>query len=419
MASRNRCDKFRKAHGSSSNQPYTGDWIERATKEDLVAILDNIPCGLFVVEGPEGRTLYVNPELCDICGYDAKDVPCKKVAMELLFADKETRKRQLRYHEQMIAGLRKRPFRAEVVHQNGEMRICEERVIGLSNGKVVGVWVDVTRREAAEAELKASKKALVAAKEELESRVRARTSELTRVNAELKHSREELRLLSEYLQQRGEEERTRVAREVHDELGQLLTALKMDLAYYGAHFQEDNALLSDRLKSMEAQIDEGIDAVRRICAHLRPHVLDRLGLAAGIEWYVKGFRKRTGLKCTTIISPEIRDLDKDRALLVFRVLQETMTNIARHAQATQITVRLTQGPDGLTLKVRDNGKGISKEDTANPESFGIIGIRERIRFWGGKSIFTGGPNRGTTVSITIPLGDRSLGEPDRVRERHP
>ena len=386
-----------------SAEPYRGEWIDLATREDVVTILEHVPCGVFVVDSPLGESLYINPECVRISGYDLRDVPSAIVAQDILFSDQETKRSQAKRHEQMINASEREPFLSTIVCKNGQEKICETRIIKLPDGKLVGVWTDVTRREIAETELRSRERALVKAKEELEDRVKERTRELTEVNKELGKSREELRLLSEYLQRAREEERTRVAREVHDELGQLLTALKMDLAYCGQHLHEGRSVTGDRMKTMEKQIDLGIDTVRKICSDLRPHVLERLGLPAGIEWYVRGFEKRTGIECIVSTSREIPDLDKDLSLVLFRVLQEAMTNVARHAEATQVRVQIKEKGDRLVLKVKDNGRGISRADIADPGSFGIIGIRERIRFWGGKSTFSGTPRKGTTVTISIPL----------------
>lgn len=395
---------------------YRGQWIDSATRADVVRILENVPCGVFVVEGRGGESLYINPECVRITGYDLRDVPTSLIAKDILFSDPETRRSQAERHEQMINGSQPEPFLSTIICKNGRGKICETRIIELPDGKLVGVWTDVTRREIAETELRSREKALVKAKEELEDRVRERTLELTEVNRELGKSREELRLLSEYLQRAREEERTRVAREVHDELGQLLTALKMDLAYCGQHLHGDRTVVGDRMGAMEDQIDLGIETVRKICSDLRPHVLERLGLQAGIDWYVRGFEKRTGIRCTVSMLQEIPELDKDLSLVLFRVLQEAMTNVARHARATQVQVLLKEKGDRLVLKVKDNGRGISKEDISNPASFGIIGIRERIQFRGGKLTFLGIPGKGTTVKISIPRSQRKAGGARRMRD---
>jgi signal transduction histidine kinase len=177
----------------------------------------------------------------------------------------------------------------------------------------------------------------------------------------------------------------------------------MDVAYAEQHLGEDSGPLRDHMKGMEKQIDGGVNTVRKICSDLRPHVLERLGLSAGIEWFMKSFMKRSGIQCLLTIADEVPDPGKDLSLVLFRVLQEAMTNVARHADATRVNVSLARSGDVLVLKIKDNGKGISKEATTDPGSFGIVGIRERIRFWGGRSSFKGSPRSGTSITIRLPL----------------
>jgi signal transduction histidine kinase len=388
-----------------SDEPDRGKWIQEATREEITTILENVPCGIYVVEGPLGDTIYINQGCYKISGYDIKDVPNATTARKILYPDDKTREEQARYRERMISNAEQGPYLSTIVCKDGQKKICEVRMMKLPDYKLVGVWTDVTRREIAESRLRKREKTLLRVKDELEKRVNERTLELVRVNKELEESREKLRLLSEHLQRAQEEERTRVAREVHDELGQLLTGLKMDLAYYGRHLDKDQSI--EGMKSMEKQIDLGIDTVRKICSDLRPHVLERLGLVAAIEWHARNFEKRTGIKCTVPVSSEIADLDDNLQIVLFRAFQEAMTNVARHAHATQVKILLKNRGDTTVLTIKDNGKGITNQDIANPGSFGIIGIRERIRFWGGESTFTGSPNKGTTVTISIPLFKRT------------
>jgi signal transduction histidine kinase len=387
--------------------PDRGKWIQEATREEITTILENVPCGISGRERPLGAPHYINPGCYKISGYDINDVPNAMTARSILYPDDKTREEQAVCRERMISGAEQGPFLSTIVCKDGEKRNCEVRMIRLPDDKLVGVWTDVTRREIAEARLRKRERTLLRAKDELEKRVNERTLELVRVNRELKQSREKLRLLSEHLQRAQEEERTRVAREIHDELGQLLTGLKMDIAYYGNHLDKDQSIVEDWMRTMEKQIDLGIDTVRKICSDLRPHVLERLGLVAAIEWHARNFEKRTGIKCVVPVSPEIFDLDENLEIVLFRAFQEAMTNVARHADATLVEVVLkSEGEDNVVLTIKDNGKGITKEDIANPGSFGIIGIRERIRFWGGKSAFSGSPRKGTTVMISVPFFKR-------------
>ena len=229
-------------------------------------------------------------------------------------------------------------------------------------------------------------------------------SERTRAEAELKRSREQLRDLASHLQFIREEERTQIAREIHDELGQALTALKMDVHWLNHKLPKDQDLLTGKIKSMSRLIDTTVQSVRRISSELRPKLLDDLGLSAAIEWQANEFMDRAGIKCEISSEPEDIILDQARSTAFFRIFQETLTNIARHAQATRVEVFLQEFSEAVELVVRDNGQGIMESQIANAKSLGIIGMRERVYSLGGDLKITGVPNQGTTVAVRIPLG---------------
>lgn len=252
---------------------------------------------------------------------------------------------------------------------------------------------------------------------QLEQRVRERTAALETANQELtneiaerkqieerlRQSREQLRALSAHLQSVREQERTRIAREIHDELGQALTGLKMDAAWLQGHFGENPKLVL-KTKSMLNLIDTTVQAVRRISAELRPGILDDLGLAAAIEWQLQEFQTRTDIQCELIATGEEINLAADGATAVFRIFQETLTNVARHAQATQLRVTLAAQANHLLLQVRDNGRGITEAEQVNARSFGLLGMQERILLLAGELTIHGTPGQGTTVTVKIPLG---------------
>lgn len=242
---------------------------------------------------------------------------------------------------------------------------------------------------------------LVAANQQLRSEIQHRKN----IEMELERSREELRRLSEHIQNAREEERTYVAREVHDQLGQMLSALKIDINCLGNHLPENPEALQMQTRKMERQIDVAIQAVRDICAELRPPILWDFGLPAAMEWYLEAFQSRTGIQCKTRIDPDIPTNMRQIDLLLFRILQEAMTNTMRHSKATHVKVDLTRQKDSMTLTVRDNGIGITAHQLSDPRSFGIIGIRERVRFRGGQAQFRGAANNGTTMTVTIPLDE--------------
>ena len=220
---------------------------------------------------------------------------------------------------------------------------------------------------------------------------------------QLKSSREQLRALSAHLQSIREEERTLIAREIHDELGQELTGLKMDLSWLSKRLPRDQESLVKKTESMFKLIDTTIQSVRRISTKLRPGVLDDLGLTAAIEWQAQDFQNRTGIQCDFNSNLREGDSDRDRTTTVFRILQETLTNVARHASATRVDICLKEEAGGIVLTVEDNGRGITEREISDPKSLGLLGMRERALVFGGEIKISGAPGKGTTVMLRIPL----------------
>lgn len=232
-------------------------------------------------------------------------------------------------------------------------------------------------------------------------------NERKRTQEELGQSRQRLRELALHIQYVKEEEAKRIAREIHDELGQALTALKMDLYWLVPRLSSDQTPLRDKISKMSKLIDTTVQSVRRISSELRPGILDDFGLSAAMEWQSKEFKDRTGIQCDFISEPESIVLDPDRSVAIFRIFQETLTNIVRHANATVVDVRLEENNSKVGLMVRDNGKGISENELLDSRSFGVIGMNERVNDLGGELIIHGLPDKGTTVSVRIPKGERS------------
>lgn len=228
---------------------------------------------------------------------------------------------------------------------------------------------------------------------------------------ERQRSIEQLRALAARLQSVREEERKRVAREIHDQLGQALTAIKIDLSALVRELPADLRHQSKGTSSILKLVDETIQSVRRISTELRPGILDDLGLVAAVEWAGEEFEARTGTKCRLNLSEHGISIDPERATAVFRIFQETLTNVARHADASEIEVRLAKDDRDLTLEVHDNGRGIPEDKLSNGESLGILGMRERALLLGGEIIISGTPGKGTTVRVRIPEPAARNGEP--------
>lgn len=230
-------------------------------------------------------------------------------------------------------------------------------------------------------------------------------TERKRAEEALQNKSEQLRNLSSHLQSLREEERTRIAREIHDECGQSLTALKMDLSVLEKRLPKTNEKIEETIASMSHLIDSMMVTIQQVTAELRPGILDDFGLSAAIEWQSETFQKRTGIKCNLSLRPYEVKLDRDLSTMIFRIFQEALTNVVRHAHATQVDVCLCKEPGHLTLTIKDNGIGIKEHQISDTHSYGLIGMRERVHPWGGQVEIKGSADVGTSVTLNLPLDD--------------
>ena len=232
----------------------------------------------------------------------------------------------------------------------------------------------------------------------------AELAERTLTEQRLRASEENLRALAGHLQSVREEERIHIAREIHDELGQALTGLKFEINTFAKHFESDDApARQDKQQTLNVAIDRIINSVRRIASGLRPEVLDEIGLAAAFDWQAREFQRRTGIRCHVNIPVQFADPDKDRSTALFRIFQELLTNVARHANATRVNVALSEGEAALALCVEDNGRGIKETEAQSPRSLGFLGLRERVLAFGGTIDVKGDEGKGTRVCVSIPV----------------
>lgn len=229
-----------------------------------------------------------------------------------------------------------------------------------------------------------------------------------RVEDELRSSREQLRNLSGYLQSVREEERGQIAREIHDELGQTITALKLDLLGLKDELSKKQKRLAEKAGSIVSLTDRSLQTVHKICGELRPKFLDDLGLAAAIEWQAEEFQKRTGIECVVTVEPQDMSVDSDLSITLFRVFQEALTNVARHAGAAKVEASLRRIDGKVLLEVKDDGRGITKGQVSHPKSFGLVGMRERIRAHGGELKIRGRRGKGTDLTVAVPLEEAPL-----------
>ena len=201
-----------------------------------------------------------------------------------------------------------------------------------------------------------------------------------------------------------EQEKSRIARELHDELAQSLTALKMDSIWLREHLPAGDAEAQEKITQMLAMLDGAVAATRRIAADLRPLVLDDLGLVPAIEWVVQNFTQRTGVPCELLVDESL-ELVEPYATGVFRIVQESLANVAKHAQATEVVVELQPAGDMLRLRVQDNGLGFRTSDPRKPQSLGLVGLRERAHLLRGDVVIDSSPGAGTRVEARIPIGE--------------
>lgn len=267
---------------------------------------------------------------------------------------------------------------------------------------------------------------LAKAKELLELRVEQRATVLARVNEELRTeiadrvraeeqlrtSRDQLRALAARLQNVREEERTSIAREIHDQLGQACTAIKMDLALIGHKTTKRQTRLRAKVDSAIQLVDEMIVTLRRIASELRPRTLDDLGLNAALEGQAQEFESRTQIRCRVTLPQEPLVLDAERSTAIFRIFQESLTNVARHAHATRVEARLEREANHLIFQVRDNGRGFDPDEAKVRKSLGLVGMQERAHLLNGELKVEGVPGTGTTMTLRIPLPPSTLPELD-------
>jgi PAS domain S-box-containing protein len=277
----------------------------------------------------------------------------------------------------------------------------------VEGGEVQGAvvtFVDISDRKRAEELLRQ-------ANDELERRVGERTRALSDALAQLRE-------LSAYLDTVREEERTRIAREIHDELGSLLVALKMDVTWLERRV-DDRPGLKCKCHSMSRMIDTAVDNVGRIITDLRPSILDHQGLWAALEWQAQEFIDASELQCDwqMQVDPRAGEPVDAQAMAVFRIFQEMLSNVARHAQATAVRIRIDASAQQLSIAVTDNGRGAGSSAFGSPRAYGVMGMRERAGHFGGAVSIDSAPGRGTCVRLAMPLlpADHGVSAPEPLR----
>jgi PAS domain S-box-containing protein len=348
----------------------------RRSEENFRRSLDESPLGVRIVT-EEGETIYANRAILDIGDFDSieelNSTPLRKRYTPESYAEFQIRREKRRRGDPAPS-----EYEISIVRKDGKIRrlhVFRKEIVWNGEKQFQAIYQDITERK--------------------------------RVEEALQASREQMRDLAGRLQEVREEERTQIAREIHDELGGALTGLKIDFSLLtrAALKIENETVRTSLLAGMDSMIksiDATIHTMRRIAMELRPGVLDDLGLVAALEWQLKDFEKRTGIRCEFFPPVEEISLDADLSTALFRIFQEALTNVVRHSGATEVRVRLRADADSPTLEVENNGKGIEKEKILSSKSLGLLGMRERAQMLGGRITVTGTPGIGTKVTVEIP-----------------
>ena len=391
------------AHGGASPRARA----LHASRTELGRLLDSDIIGI-VVSDVSGHVLDANDAFLRMIGHARADVDAGALRWDAI-TPPEWRHTDM----EAIAELHGRGvapgWEKEYVHADGRrvpVLIGAALLEGSATDTVCYV-IDNTRRKFAEDALKRLN-------EELEQRVRQRTASLQASEARadeaaraLALSEQQLRALADRLQTVREADRTQVAREIHDVLGQELTGLKMDATFLLRRVEQPGErpteAIVERLHAMIAQLDATLLTVRRIATALRPGVLDDLGIVSALKWQAREFQTRTGIAVELSTTADELTIDPTRATAIFRIYQELLTNVARHAGARRVQASLSADAHEVVLEVRDDGRGIAEHEASNTGSLGLIGIRERALMIGGEFTIGGEPGTGTCARLRLPM----------------
>lgn len=333
----------------------------------------------FILADPEGRIVQINARAEQLFGYPRADL--LGLSVEVLIPP-DLRSLHVEHRQDFIRaphGLRMGTA-IQCLRQDGAEFPADINISPLKTNRgnlLMAVVRDVTERQKAELELSDSRRNL---------REMAAKSEVAR-----------------------ETERKHIAREVHDELGQVLTALRMDLAYLGMQYGAKEPALLDKTKDMKELVDRAIQGVRNVAGNLRPMALD-MGLVAALEWQCGEFFKHTRIPCHFYSGKESFDLDESKAMVIFRIVQESLTNVARYAKAEKVHVDMERRGANLWFGIRDNGKGFDLAIVTQNRTYGLLGMHERALALGGKVDITSAPGQGTSVEVTIPIVSENVEE---------
>jgi PAS domain S-box-containing protein len=346
--------------------------MEQAIEEFNLTILNNLPSPILAIN-PDTSIKYVNPAFEKITGFLFEEL----IGLKAPYPWWSKHLHKNRINQLVFAMQRGGEIERNNYHKNGRcfwVKINSKPVFIDGEMKFfLSSWMDVTEKRK-------------------EARLRNKLNQ-------------ELRYLSQHLRDAREQERQQIAKEVHDELGQTLAALKMDVCWLEKHVYGTAGApaVNETIHSMNTLIDTTLQKVKWISAGLRPSLLDDLGLSDAIEWLSGQYQNATGITCDICVSEKCNNLARDKALSVYRVFQEALTNISVHANASNIFIVLKKTARHLVLEIQDDGVGITREQLSDPRAFGLIGMRESVHSCGGKISISGIKDKGTTITVKIPL----------------
>lgn len=344
------------------------------SEKNLQAIFDNALDGIFTIDG-NGIIQTFNPSAERIFGYSAEKIIGKNVAILIHNIDTETHSRYIKNHiksgNSRIVGAEQREVVA--LHSDGNTFPLELSVGNIKNDHH-HMFIAITR----------------------DISLRTQTQE------ELNRSREQLRDLASHLESVREEDRKIIAREIHDELGQILTAISTDVHWIISHCPEDQYILEEKALSILPNVESAIQSVQRIVSELRPPILDDLGLESAVTWFCEQFQNRTGITCKPEINLDDSSISPEYSTAIFRILQESLTNVARHSGASTAVITLGTINNTINMEIVDDGKGIKNNEINAHNAFGLIGMRERALTFGGKIVIEKRNDQGTSVNLILP-----------------
>ncbi|MBX3369720.1 MAG: PAS domain S-box protein [Nitrospira sp.] len=351
--------------------------IRQQLAKDRLLLLESTGEGIYGLDR-QGRCTFINSAASRMLGYSPDELLCQDMHERIHHSSPDGgiyHRTRCHIHETLVDG-RGRKVDDEVYWRKDRTSFPVEysSFPVIEQGKVTGavvVFLDITDRKRAEQQLTASH------------------AQLRKLTARLESVREEERIL--------------IAREIHDELGQALTGVKLELSLLQDQLPSVPPTVHSRLESISGLVDATIQSVRRIATDLRPIVLDQLGLIPAIEWQTHEFQSRTGIECRLDIYLRSACLSQTASTAMFRIFQEILTNVVRHAKASVVKITLQEQGGGLVLEVQDNGRGITETELADPQSLGLVGMRERALLLGGSITFAGNAGSGTIVRVRIPL----------------